>query len=191
MKLRFVFILSLTAVATSFAMAGPDEPRTKNDFLLRGKEVALKTRDVLGKHLQQAMHDGGPLAAVDFCNENAQAITNETSGELNTTIARVSDRPRNSNNTANKDQLAYITEAKRSLASGEQPKPALVDIDGRMVGYYPILTRGMCLQCHGTEGREISQETSTAIRARYPADQAVGYGVNELRGIFVVTMQKN
>ena len=191
MKSRIACILSLTAMATNCAMAEPEVLTTKHDFLLHGKAEAIKTRDVLGRNLQQAMHDGGPVAAVNFCNENAQALTNSTSGELNTTISRVSDRPRTPKNAANKDQLSYIIAAKTTLASVEQPKPALVERGARIVGYYPIVTNGMCLQCHGTEGKEISQETSSAIRTLYPADQATGYGLNELRGIFVISMQKN
>lgn len=50
------------------------------------------------------------------------------------------------------------------------------------------MTNGMCLQCHGTIGQEVSSETFTKIKELYPKDRATGYGLNELRGIWVVEM---
>lgn len=169
----------------------PLQLTTNADYLRHGKEIALSTKAVLGSNLKQAISSGGALSAIAFCNENAVPITDRMSSELDASITRVSDRPRNADNAANENELAYITAATSSLAVGEQPKPAMTEIDGRMVGYYPIVTNGMCLQCHGTPGKEISDEALTAISARYPHDQAIGYGLNEARGIFVITMQKD
>jgi hypothetical protein len=58
------------------------------------------------------------------------------------------------------------------------------------VGYYPIVTNAMCLQCHGTEGVDISPSTQAVIDRQYPDDQATGYGEKQLRGLFVVTMNR-
>ena len=48
----------------------------------------------------------------------------------------------------------------------------------------------MRLQCHGSNGNNISGDTAAALHALYPGDQARGYGLNELRGAFVVSMDK-
>ena len=78
--------------------------------------------------------------------------------------------------------------ARSALAAGTEPAPAVQRVKHEVVAYYPIVTNGLCLQCHGRPGVELQAETQAALRARYPDDQAVGYGVNELRGIFVVSM---
>jgi hypothetical protein len=48
----------------------------------------------------------------------------------------------------------------------------------------------MCLQCHGKPGTDISEATTAKLRQLYPNDKATGYGINELRGIWVVEMNK-
>ncbi|MDP5069616.1 MAG: DUF3365 domain-containing protein [Congregibacter sp.] len=170
--------------STPLALATPD------DFLRRGKEIALSTKTELGSNLKNAMNAGGPLAAVAFCNENAIPIMKRKSAEFNATVRRVSDRPRNPDNTANENELAYIALAGAALAKGEAPKPQITERNDHWVGYYPIVTNGMCLQCHGILGKELAASTLNAIAARYPGDQAIGYGDNELRGIFVIDMPK-
>lgn len=87
-------------------------------------------------------------------------------------------------------QMQYIVAAKNALAQGKQPKPLMQQLEDQMVGYYPIVTNAMCLQCHGSNPGDISADTAAALDALYPLDQARGYGLDELRGIFVVSMDK-
>lgn len=191
MKFHFAFFVLFAAGISGLNATAADNSVTVDEFLSQGKHVALQARDALGGKLQQAMREGGPVAAIEFCKDNAQSISDDTAKKLNASVVRVSDRPRNPSNAANPEQLAYIVAARSSLAKGEQPSPAIFEKKGHMVGYYPIVTNGMCLQCHGTPGKEITQETSNVLSAKYPHDQAVGYRSNELRGIFVVTMTKD
>jgi len=108
----------------------------------------------------------------------------------NAHIKRVSDKPRNPENKANEAELAYINELKEALANGEQLKPKVTEIDGRMVGYYAIETNQMCMQCHGSKDKDILPETFTNIKSKYPDDKATGYSPNQVRGIWVVSMDK-
>ena len=52
------------------------------------------------------------------------------------------------------------------------------------------MTNIMCLQCHGKPDKDILPNTLTKIGSLYPEDKAIGYGVDELRGIWVVEMDK-
>lgn len=155
-----------------------------------GKKYALQTKAVLGKNLKGAIKANGTEEAVSFCNSRAYPLTDSMSVELNVHIKRVSDQPRNPNNQANSQELNYMKETKTLLASGEKLKPQMNEIDGKMVGYYPITTNAMCLQCHGVVGEQINKEVSMTLKSLYPNDKATGYGENELRGIWVVTMDK-
>ncbi|WOJ94741.1 DUF3365 domain-containing protein [Congregibacter variabilis] len=163
---------------------------TNADYLRHGKKIALSTKAELGSNLKQALNTGDTVSAIGFCQDNAIPISERMSQKLKASITRVSDRPRNPDNKADKTQMQYIVAAKKALAQGEQPKPLMQQIDDQMVGYYPIVTNAMCLQCHGTNAADISADTAAALDTEYPLDQARGYGLNELRGIFVVSMDK-
>ena len=155
-----------------------------------GKKYALQTKAILGKNLKGTIKKEGTHAAVSFCNERAYPLTDSMSAVLNTQIKRVSDQTRNPGNQANELELSYIQSAKSTLASGGKIKPQMQELNGKMIGYYPITTNAMCLQCHGVEGEQIKPDVSMNIKSLYPDDLATGYGENQLRGIWVVQMDK-
>jgi hypothetical protein len=157
------------------------------DYLALGKDYALQTKNVLGKNLTQALGEGGPEHALTFCNTRAIPLTDSMAIALNASIRRVSDLPRNPSNKANQKELDYILNLK---AKAENHKPMMQEINGKMVGYYPILTNGMCLQCHGNKQSDLTPGTVNKLAKLYPNDQATGYGDNQIRGLFVVEMDK-
>jgi nitrate reductase cytochrome c-type subunit len=159
-------------------------------FLQKGRKIAINTKKVLGKNLIKAINSKGTEVALSFCSTRAIPITDSMSIALNAKIKRVSDKNRNHKNNANQTELAYINKAKLSLEKGKEPKPQLIELENKKVGYYPILTNQMCLQCHGQKESDISINTLSKIKKLYPKDLAIGYKVNELRGIWVVEMDK-
>jgi nitrate reductase cytochrome c-type subunit len=156
-----------------------------------GKQLAIQTKSSLANYLISSISEKGSEGAVEFCNIKAIPITDSMSVVLGAKIKRVSDLPRNPANKANEAELAYIKKWKESNGSGEQKQPIVSEINGKMVGYYPIVTNQMCLQCHGKAYKDINDATLNKINKLYPNDQATGYLENELRGIFVVEMNKN
>lgn len=154
--------------------------------LSKGKAIALKTKSALGKNLMQAINERGAEGAVEFCNIKALPITDSLAALQNAKIKRVSDQNRNPINKANQEELAYIQASKKALSSGNSIKPIVKKVNGKWIGYYPILTNAMCLQCHGQENHQIAANTLAKIKENYPQDKATGYGENELRGIWVV-----
>ncbi len=160
------------------------------NYLEKGKEMAMQTKSQLGSNLMAAVKERGPDGAVEFCNTRAYPITDSMAVALGAKIKRVSDQPRNPSNKANEAELKYILNAKAQLAQGETASPQLTDLGETMVGYYPITTNAMCLKCHGEPNAQVNQATLDVLSALYPEDQATGYGENELRGIWVVEMNK-
>lgn len=158
--------------------------------LALGQSFALQTKSVLGKNLMGAITAKGSEYAVSFCSTRAIPLTDSVAVSVNAQIKRVSDKNRNKDNKANKEELAYIQKTKRAISKGESPKPELVELGSKHVGYYPILTNKMCLQCHGQFDKDISPATLKKIKSLYPNDIATGYKENELRGIWVVEMDK-
>ncbi len=160
------------------------------DYLKKGKGIAMQTKGSLGKYLIAALSTLGPEGALGFCNTKAIPITDSMAKELSASIKRVSDKPRNPSNQAKESELAYIKQCKEWKVKGEILKPKLMDIDGKMVGYYPIITNQMCMQCHGSKEKDINATTLANINKLYPKDKATGYKTNEIRGLFVVGMNK-
>lgn len=166
----------------------------KKEFALNyedlGRDIANKTKAELGKNLMAAVKSKGVVHAIDFCNTRAIPLTDSMSYLLSADVKRVSDKPRNPANAANKDELDYIAAWKMAKGKGESLAPKVFEKGGKMVGYYPIETNQMCLKCHGTPNKTIEPAALKAIQSKYPKDQATGYGENEIRGIFVVAMEK-
>jgi hypothetical protein len=155
----------------------------------KGKSIAQATQASLGKNLMQAIGERGSAGAVEFCNIQALPITDSLAEMHNANVKRVSDKNRNPKNAANEAELTYIKNAKSLLASNQNIKPQIKEENGKWVGYYPILTKAMCLQCHGKTD-QINKETIAKIEKHYPNDQATGYGANEVRGIWVIELKK-
>lgn len=156
----------------------------------RGLKYALTTKTVLGKNLMGTIQQKGVLEALKFCNVQAYPLTDSMAVVHNAKIKRVSDKPRNPNNTANSEELIYIKDFKTAIANNEEPKPLVKEFDHNVKVYYPITTNTMCLQCHGKLNETIDEITLAKIKSLYPIDKAVGYSENEVRGIWSISFDK-
>jgi cytochrome c2 len=168
----------------NFSAPGPEA--SVQGPVQQGQELAMSTKRILGKNLMAALNEGGAVHAVDFCNTKAIHFTDSMSTAFNARIQRVSDRPRNPNNRANNVELAAIAQFKEQLKEGGQAKPVVSQEGDGYRFYGPITTNAMCLQCHGNIDNDISPETTQKIKERYPKDEATGYGLNEVRGIWSI-----
>lgn len=161
------------------------EAKEIDSYLVKGQKIALTTKSVLGKNLMNALNEGGTERAIPFCNIKAIPLTDSMSKATGTIIQRVSDKPRNPDNQASSVELDFIRAMKKSLALGEEAKPELLKNSKTAIGYYPITTNAMCLQCHGND---LAVRTKELLSEKYPNDKAVGYSDNELRGMWKVVM---
>tara|TARA_R110002111_G_scaffold251556_1_gene316003 strand:- start:6231 stop:7253 length:1023 start_codon:yes stop_codon:yes gene_type:complete len=156
----------------------------------RGLKYALTTKAVLGKNLMGTIQKKGTLEALTFCNERAYPLTDSMSVVHNAIIKRVSDKPRNPKNNANSEELDYINTFKKVIANNEEASPIVKELDNKVKVYYPITTNTMCLQCHGKPNETLENTTLTRIKSLYPLDKAIGYNINEVRGIWSITFDK-
>ncbi|HZJ20661.1 MAG TPA: DUF3365 domain-containing protein [Pricia sp.] len=155
-----------------------------------GMEYALAAKSALGKNLMKAIQQNGPVGAVEFCSVKALALTDSISIMKNAVINRVSDKPRNTDNAANTEELGYISYFKKLVAAGKQPKPIVKTQNGEVDFYFPITTNTMCLQCHGKPNEQIAPATLTALKHLYPKDKAIGYDENEVRGLWAINFDE-
>ena len=169
-------------------LSGMEGDSKKTQILAQGKSLALQTKKALGKNLMNALAVGGSTYALEFCNLNAMAITDSMQNLLGADIKRVSDLNRNPANVASEAELKVINQFKQILASGENPEGDIITTQDGWRVYYPIITNQMCLQCHGDKSKEIDSETLNKIASKYPKDLAIGYKINELRGMWVIDL---
>ncbi|MGM0636008.1 MAG: Tll0287-like domain-containing protein [Bacteroidota bacterium] len=137
-----------------------------------------------------AIQKKGVLHALEFCNVQAMPLTDSMATVHNTKIKRVSDKNINPGNKANSKEIEYINNFKEMVSSGAEPQPIIDETDKKVDFYYPITTNDMCLKCHGTVGKELKRETYDKILELYPDDKAIGYDVNEVRGIWSISFEK-
>lgn len=157
----------------------------------RGLKYALATKAVLGKNLMGKIQKEGTLSALEFCNIKAYPLTDSMAVAQNASIKRVSDKPRNLKNKANKKEVAYINIFKEDAIANKESSPIVEESATKVNVYYPIKTNGMCLQCHGKPNDQIATNSMAAIKKLYPNDMAIGYDINQIRGIWNVSFDKN
>lgn len=155
-----------------------------------GLSYALGTKKVLGKNLMGTIQKKGTLEALTFCNHKAYPLTDSMSVNFNANIRRVSDRPRNPKNTANDKELEMIGKFKKMIADNSEINPITEEKEGKIHFYYPITTNAMCLQCHGKPNEQIKPATLDKLAELYPTDQAQGYDINQVRGIWSIEFEK-
>ncbi len=169
----------------NYATAGNAEKRYANKGL--GHTLAAKAQ--LGRNLMKAINEKGAQGAVEFCNVKAIPLTDSVSVMRNAAIKRVTDKPRNPQNQASGKELEHITFFKEQIASDKNVEPIVEIHDDEVSFYYPITTNTMCLQCHGSPNEQIEPETLAVLRNLYPKDKAIGYEINELRGIWSINFE--
>lgn len=160
-------------------------------YIKVGNEVTDSVQAKLKANLVAAMQEGGPINAVEFCNTQALPLTASYSGKFNTEVKRVSDRNRNPKNAANEKELEVINDFKKMVAEGKPLTPKVsISEDGEKHYYAPIFTGGVCLTCHGNP-KNMQPELVSVIDSLYPNDNAKGYAVDELRGIWSVKFKNS
>ncbi|MGE0552136.1 MAG: DUF3365 domain-containing protein [Gemmatimonadales bacterium] len=140
--------------------------------------------DLLGM-LTRALQEGGPDRAIAFCADSAQARSARHQAE-GVQVRRVGTRVRNPANAPDSVERAVLAAFAASLAGGTPPGDTAfvaTGADGAPELRYlrPVLVAEPCLACHG-DPAAMSSRVREVLASRYPADEAVGYQVGELRG---------
>jgi hypothetical protein len=139
-----------------------------------------KLMKALGSVLKKTIKEQGPEAAIEFCSEKAMSITQNESESGQFQLKRISDKPRNVKNKASEKELQIMKQIKKDLQ--DQKTMKVYKIEG--VTYMPLITKNLCLTCHGCD---IPEKVKESLAKNYPEDKATGYLENQLRGLLVVT----
>ena len=168
------------AVAAGFALACPSAVVLSNEAVVdRGAELLAPFKADLKAALEKGVMAGIP-AAISVCKEDAPDLAALYSVD-GVVMGRSSHRLRNPSNTA----PSWVDAAVEGyLDSGSDPQPVHTSLEDGRRGYVePIMTQPVCLACHG---ETLAPEVASKIAAEYPDDQATGFDIGDLRGVFWV-----
>jgi len=156
-------------------------------WTVEARKVASEVPPRLLATLSAALDKGGADGAIAVCRDEAPRLAKAASEQSGWSVKRVSLRPRNPKAVPDEWERAALEDFDRRAAAGESPamleKAEVVTEGGRSMQRYlrALPTQPLCLACHGAAA-SLSPAVSAQLRALYPADQAVGYRVGDIRG---------
>lgn len=156
-----------------------------------GSEATQNLEESLGKQLKAALQSGGPEKALHVCQQVAQPLTAQTSDSLpQATVTRTALRYRNEANAPSEEARAILSEWETLLANGTELPPSKIisKPPNQAIYYKPILTKPICLTCHG-DPSVFSPELTESLTKLYPADTATNFAEGDLRGAFRVVVE--
>ena len=166
-----------TASPASAATATPAQDPVK----ARASEAFQKFGGQLKNELTSAIESGGPVQAVEVCHGRAPEIAKSVSEELQIEMGRSSHRLRNTSNAPQSEVAAFL-EKYREAPAAEIPVE-VYEVEGDKLVVAPIPTAPLCLTCHG-DPQTFSPDLKAALAKFYPEDQATGFEVGDMRGVF-------
>lgn len=158
-----------------------------------GEEISQDAQASLIGALQKAIEEKGVPGAIDFCQVEALPITEKVAEKYQVGIRRVSTKNRNPENQPNELEKtlldAYQYNVENDIKSRSNIQKAE---DGEVLLFTKAITipGGLCLNCHGEPGKDISDATLEKINSLYPSDKATHYKVGELRGMWSISIPK-
>jgi hypothetical protein len=158
-----------------------------------GNEISTKAQEELIKALTDALEKSGPIGAIEFCKGEALPILQEFSDQFGVSIRRVTSQPRNGQNVPDKYEQEILSAYEYNAENNLKNEPNIQKIEGGEVLLYTKAIQipgGLCLQCHGVVGKDINIETANTIKNLYPEDKAIGYSLNDLRGMWSIKIPR-
>lgn len=152
-----------------------------------GRSITKNSFLALSSALLNAIDEGGTGHALHFCKLHAIPITDSLSRLHHVEIKRLAIKARNPANKADKESKKIIEAYQEFLSNGKIANDTLILLSNQLYYYAPIFTAPACLQCHGTPKTDFTEEHETLITNIYPKDQATGFVLGELRGVWQLT----
>jgi hypothetical protein len=177
--------LVLQAADSPASQSGTNAP---NPQMALGKELIQQAGGLLSSNLLAAITRGGPTNALEFCSLHALTLTKSGGTNQPVTIRRVTHKPRNPVNGAQADELAVLDKFRAQLQPDKVPGPLLTTNAAGTVSFFApiVLNSPLCLNCHGQPRTEVQPATLAVVRRLYPRDEATGFKLGELRGLWRV-----
>lgn len=158
----------------------------------QGKIIADSSQKMIFNTLLVQLEEAGFTEALKFCNVNAYPITDSRSSKFGAVIKRVSNKPRNPSNTPDDLETLLLDSYLYNVENDLPLEDNVQKIDENYLLYTKpiVVNNAICLQCHGTPGKDITEENYSQIRSLYPHDKAIGYAMGDFRGIWSIKLSQ-
>lgn len=174
----------MALVTLGVAQSGDDIAKRET----AAREVAAAFIQGLGAALKNEMSKGGPAAAINVCKEIAPDIAGRLSRTHGWRVTRVGTRVRNPMlglpDIWEQQVLARFAEraGQGESLKGMVHSEVVSEPDGRYFRFMQAIgVQELCLTCHGPK-EQIPQAVRASLAKYYPADEATGYKLGDLRG---------
>jgi len=164
----------------------------KDLALNEGNRISGLAQKALASQLKKAIGEGGVPYAIQFCNTAAYPILDSVSTNLNAKIKRAAIRARNQNDLPTPTEKEILEKYAQEMQNGQELTSKLTSLnEEELLFAKPIMiNNAICLNCHGTKGKEVTEETTKLISELYPQDSAMGHKYGDLRGIWSIKFTK-
>lgn len=186
----FMRLPSTAAMLVMASLAIAETPTSPISDLARANALSQQLGGRLKAALEAAMQQGGPMAAVTVCRDQAGVIAGEVSRDSGWTVGRTALRVRNPANAPDAwerqilEGFALAAEDGANVAGLSFHETTGAGDQRRWRYMRAIPTGPVCAVCHGSN---VDPALKEAIRAAYPDDQATGFAPGSLRGAFTIS----
>lgn len=192
---KFLVFTSLPVILFFMACKSKNQLSSaeKLQYTKMGSSVVKQTFDTLSHSLKSAIGEMGVEKAVSYCQANAYPLTDIYSSD-SVTIRRTALKYRNTSNkpdTAEERILKFFASQKeKGIINDSLHAITEKDVTGKIHFYKPIILQSMCANCHGSKTDAGQSALWKTIDSLYPSDNAYGFKVGDLRGMWHVTFIK-
>jgi Protein of unknown function (DUF3365) len=187
-KARMISVAAAILSALPIAIAA-DETASRAALLQQARNLVSVFSEKPKNQLVEAMKAGGPVTAIEVCKVAAPVIAHEVSTE-GWSVGRTALKLRNPHNKPDEWERQtlelFVAERARGADAATLERTDLVEVNGvRTFRFMKAIPTGeLCLSCHGSE---LKDPVRTKITHLYPADQAAGFKLGDIRGAFTLS----
>lgn len=182
-------LIGALSVTLSLANGAVMAEEAQDPRIAEAKAIVKEFATRLQGELKSALQAGGPVAAIEICQEEAPAIAEDLSRGSQWQVARTSLKTRNPNNAPDAWETEILKQFDARQAAGEDVQPmahaqVVETAEGKRFRFMKAIpAQDLCLTCHG---RNIDPQVIEALDKAYPEDQARGYTTGDVRGAFTL-----
>ena len=157
-----------------------------------GNLIADTSQYLYFNSLQKQLQENGIQVALKFYNIKGNPVTDSLLSEFDATIRRVSNKPRNTENSPNELEALLLDSYLYNLENDLPLDENIQEVDQNYLLYTKpiVINDQLCLQCHGVVGEDIITEDYNHIKSLYPNDEAIGYKMDDFRGVWSIKLSK-
>ncbi|MFC3099053.1 c-type heme family protein [Alteraurantiacibacter palmitatis] len=158
--------------------------------MARAGAIADQFQQRLSLQLVTALREGGPVAGIEVCAQQAPTIAAALSAETGAEVRRISFAPRNPAAEVPNHLVAPLSDL-QARPLDDEGRPRMIGwIEGRGDAARQVTLRSVVMQdqpCGTCHGPTIAPDVQAALDRLYPADRATGFSAGQLRGAIVVS----